>query len=56
MEAGEDSDMGRVEREVALGGEAGEARPRPGVQRQRIVADMGLGSRTMSLRPSSGKG
>ena len=42
-EAGEHADMAGVEGEVALGGEAGEARARPRIERQRVVADMGLG-------------
>ena len=42
-EAGEHADMLGVEGEVALGGEAAEARARPRVDRQRIVAEPGGG-------------
>jgi hypothetical protein len=43
VESGEDVDMARAEGEVALGGEAAEARPRPGIERERIVPRAGLG-------------
>ena len=42
-EAGEDADMALVEGEVALRVEAAEARARPRIERQGIIADMGVG-------------